>query len=63
MNKFVIDKSKAITQRNYAVELPFIDIKQRARNKQWVNFDYDNLYPQRVYNMYKESPLQSAIIE
>lgn len=63
MNKFVIDKSKAITQRNYAVELPFIDIKQRARSKQWVNFDYDNLYPARVYNMYKESPLQSAIIE
>lgn len=62
MNKFVIDKSKAITQRNYAVELPFIDIKQRARSKQWVNFDYDNLYPARVYNMYKESPLQSAII-
>lgn len=58
----IIDKGKAITQRNYAVDLPFIDIKQRARNKQWVNFDYDNLYPQRVYNMYKESPLQSAII-
>ena len=62
MNK-IIDKGKAITQRNYAVELPFIDIKQRARSKQWVNFDYDNLYPARVYNMYKESPLQSAIIE
>ena len=61
MNK-IIDKGKAITQRNYAVELPFIDIKQRARSKQWVNFDYDNLYPARVYNMYKESPLQSAII-
>lgn len=58
----IIDKGKAITQRNYAVELPYIDIKQRARNKQWVNFDYDNLYPARVYNMYKESPLQSAII-
>lgn len=58
----IIDKGKAITQRNYAVELPFIDIKQRARSKQWVNFDYDNLYPARVYNMYKESPLQSAII-
>lgn len=62
MNKFVIDKSKAITQRNYAVDLPYIDIKQRARSKQWVNFDRDNLYPARVYNMYKESPLQSAII-
>ena len=61
MNK-IIDKGKAITQRNYAVELPFIDIKQRARSKQWVNFDRDNLYPARVYNMYKESPLQSAII-
>lgn len=61
MNK-ILDKGKAITQRNYAVDLPYIDIKQRARNKQWVNFDYDNLYPQRVYNMYKESPLQSAII-
>ena len=59
----IIDKGKAITQRNYAVDLPYIDIKQRARSKQWVNFDYDNLYPQRVYNMYKESPLQSAIIE
>lgn len=52
----------AITQRNYAVDLPYIDTKQRARNKQWVNFDYDNLYPSRVYNMYKESPLQSAIL-
>ena len=62
MNKFVIDKSKAITQRNYAVDLPYIDIKQRARSKQWVSFDRDNLYPARVYNMYKESPLQSAII-
>lgn len=63
MNNLTIDKSKAITQRNYAVELPYIDIKQKARSKQWVNFDRDNLYPARVYNMYKESPLQSAIIE
>lgn len=62
MANIQINKSKAITQRNYAVDLPYIDIKQRARNKQWVSFDYDNLYPQRVYNMYKESPLQSAII-
>jgi hypothetical protein len=62
MINLTIDKSKAITQRNYAVELPYIDIKQRARSKQWVNFDRDNLYPARVYNMYKESPLQSAII-
>lgn len=61
MNK-IFDKGKAIIQRNYAVDLPYIDIKQRARNKQWVNFDYDNLYPARVYNMYKESTLQSAII-
>lgn len=58
----IFDKSKAITQRNYAVDLPYIDIKQRARNKQWVNFDFDNQYPMLVYNMYKESPLQSAII-
>ena len=62
MANIQINKSKAITQRNYAVDLPYIDIKQRARNKQWVSFDYDNLYPQRVYNMYKESPLQNSII-
>lgn len=62
MANIQINKTKAITQRNYAVDLPYIDIKQRARNKQWVSFDYDNLYPQRVYNLYKESPLQSSII-
>lgn len=62
MANIQINKSKAITQRNYAVDLPYIDIKQRARNKQWVSFDYDNLYPSRVYNLYKESPLQSSII-
>lgn len=62
MENLKINKRMAITQRNYAVDLPYIDTKQRARNKQWVNFDYDNLYPSRVYNMYKESPLQSAIL-
>lgn len=62
MENLKINKRMAITQRNYAVDLPYIDTKQRARNKQWVNFDYDNLYPSRVYNLYKESPLQSAIL-
>lgn len=58
-----IDKNnKMIAQRSYAVELPRIDIKQRSRSVKWVNFDFDNNYPAVVYNMYKESALQSAII-
>lgn len=57
-----LNREQVITQRNYAVNQPFIDIKQKARWKQWVNFDFDNQYPRLVYNMYKESPLQSSII-
>ena len=58
-----LDKSKMIAQRDYSVHKPFIDIKQRAAWKRWVNFDLDNNFPARLYNMYKESPLQSSIIE
>ena len=57
-------KSKAILQRDYSVDLPYIDSKIRANaSKLWVPFDRDNLFPNRLYNMYKESPLQSSIID
>ena len=51
-----------IAQRNYAIDRPYIDIKQRASWKKWTNFGYDNLYPNLIYTLYAESPLQSAII-
>lgn len=57
------DKRKMIAQRDYSVHKPYIDIKNRAAWKRWVNFDLDNNFPVRLYNMYKESPLQSSIIE
>lgn len=51
-----------IAQRNYAIDRPYIDIKQRAAWKKWTSFGYDNLYPNLIYTLYAESPLQSAII-
>jgi len=51
-----------LAQRDYSVSQPRIDIKQRAAWKRWVNFDYDNLYPNLIYALYSESPLQSSII-
>ena len=51
-----------LAQRDYSVSQPRIDIKQRAAWKKWVAFDYDNLYPNLIYALYSESPLQSSII-
>ncbi len=51
-----------LAQRDYSVSQPRIDIKQRAAWKKWVSFDYDNLYPNLIYALYSESPLQSSII-
>lgn len=51
-----------LAQRDYSVSQPRIDIKQRAAWKKWVAFDYDNLYPNLIYMLYSESPLQSSII-
>lgn len=51
-----------MAQRDYSVSQPRIDIKQRAAWKKWVAFDYDNLYPNLIYMLYSESPLQSSII-
>lgn len=51
-----------LAQRDYSVSQPRIDIKQRAAWKKWVSFDYDNLYPNLIYMLYSESPLQSSII-
>ena len=51
-----------IAMRDYSVSQPRIDIKQRAAWRKWVNYDYDNLFPNVLYNMYADSPLQSSII-
>ena len=51
-----------IAMRDYSVSQPRIDIKQRAAWKRWVAFDYDNLFPNVLYNLYADSPLQSSII-
>lgn len=51
-----------LAQRDYSISQPRIDIKQRAAWKKWVAFDYDNLYPNLIYMLYSESPLQSSII-
>ena len=51
-----------LAQRDYSVSQPRIDIKQRAAWKRWVSFDTDNLYPNLIYALYSESPLQSSII-
>lgn len=51
-----------IAFRDYSVSQPRIDIKQRAAWKNWVNFDYDNLFTNVLYNLYADSPLQSSII-
>ena len=55
-------KDLKIAQRDYSIDRPYIDIKQRAAWKRWVGFGYDNLYPELIYKLYSESPLQSAII-
>lgn len=51
-----------LAQRDYSVSQPYIDIKQRAAWRKWVNFDYDNLFPNVLYNLYADSPLQASII-
>ena len=51
-----------LAQRDYSISQPRIDIKQRAAWKRWVSFDTDNLYPNLIYALYSESPLQSSII-
>lgn len=51
-----------LAQRDYSVSQPYIDIKQRAAWKRWVNFDYDNLFPNVLYNLYADSPLQASIL-
>lgn len=51
-----------LAQRDYSINAPRIDIKQRASWKRWVNFDNDNLYPSLMYALYSQSPLQSSII-
>lgn len=56
-------KQQKIAMRNYAIDRPYIDIKQRAAWKHWVSFGYDNLYPKLIYTLYSESPLQSSIID
>lgn len=55
-------KQQKIAMRNYAIDRPYIDIKQRAAWKRWVNFDTNNLYTDFIYGLYSESPLQSSII-
>lgn len=51
-----------LAQRDYSVSQPRIDIKQRAAWKRWVTFDYDNLFPNVLYNLYADSPLQASIL-
>ena len=51
-----------LAQRDYSVSQPRIDIKQRAAWKKWVAFDYDNLFPEVLYNLYADSPLQASIL-
>lgn len=53
-----------IAQRDYSLNRPEINIKQRATWRKWVDFDtqYRNLYPNVIYSLYSESPLQSSII-
>lgn len=55
-------KDLKIAQRDYSVSTPYIDIKQRKGYKRWVNFDYDNLFPNVLYNLYADSPLQASIL-
>lgn len=47
-------------QRDYSVEPPIIDTGRGYRD--YVRFDGDNLFPQRVLQMVADSPLQSAIL-
>lgn len=50
-----------ITFRDYSFEKPYID--KFTRPNQWVKFDYDNLYPERVMEIVNSSPLQKSILE
>lgn len=47
-------------QRDYSVAPPLIDSGRGYRD--YVRFDADNLFPQRVLQMVADSPLQSAIL-
>lgn len=51
-----------ILQRDNSVSLPYIDEKVSSQSRLWINFDRDNLFPDMLYDMYAESPTQSAII-
>lgn len=58
-----MDENKiTILQRDNSVSLPYIDEKVSSNSRQWINFDRDNLFPERLYEMYAESPTQNAII-
>lgn len=58
-----MDENKiTILQRDNSVSLPYIDEKVSSQSRQWINFDRDNLFPERLYEMYAESPTQNAII-
>lgn len=50
-----------ITFRDYTFDKPYID--KFTRPNQWVKFDYDNLYPERVLEIVNSSPLQKSILE
>jgi hypothetical protein len=50
-----------ITFRDYSFDKPTID--KFTRPNQWVKFDYDNLYPERVMEIVNSSPLQKSILE
>ena len=45
---------------DYSVDMPYIDGYKNQRD--WINFDRDNLFPQRLINMVGESPLQNSIL-
>ena len=45
---------------DYSVDIPYIDGYKNQRD--WINFDRDNLFPQRIINMANESPLQNSIL-
>lgn len=51
--------TEKIMQRDYSIRQPYIN---KAKRLNWVDFDYDNMYPQRALDLAKSSPLQSAIL-
>lgn len=56
------DVSSAVSIINYAQSTPILNYNWRGAGR-WIWYDFDNLLPQRLLNLYFTAPTHSSIIE